>query len=108
MIRHCAFFRFRKNIPEKKICRLLEEFVGLAPKLEGLLNIHVGPNISQEGLDRGFKYGIIMDFTTPAARDAYLVHPDHVALAKRLIADIDGGVAAGIIAFDLDYFPESE
>jgi hypothetical protein len=101
MIRHCAFFRFKADLSEPDICRLLNGFLKLAPKLQGVIDIQVGQNSSPEGLERGFHHGLIMDFTSSGALNAYLDHPEHVALATRLLAQVEGGVDAGVMVFDL-------
>ena len=41
-----------------------------------------------------------MDFRDAAARDAYLVHPDHQKAGARLVGALAGGVD-GLIVFDL-------
>ncbi|HVX80463.1 MAG TPA: Dabb family protein, partial [Devosiaceae bacterium] len=40
-------------------------------------------------------------FDTAAARDAYLVHPDHQAVGARIVAAAEGG-PAGILVFDFE------
>jgi len=101
MIRHCVFFRFRQKVPKATILDILNGFVRLAPKLDGLIDIQVGENVSPEGLGRGFRYGLVMDFVSPAARDAYLTHPDHLRLAERVVANLLGGIEDGVIVFDI-------
>jgi hypothetical protein len=39
-------------------------------------------------------------FESPEARDAYLVHPDHVVVGERIVSSLDGGLG-GLIVFDL-------
>lgn len=105
MIRHCAFFRFKQKVPKATILDILNGFFHLAPKLDGLIAIQVGENVSSEGLDRGFCYGLIMDFETLEARDAYLIHPDHLRLAERVATHLLGGIEDGVIVFDISQTP---
>ncbi|MDB5556776.1 MAG: hypothetical protein JWL86_6760 [Rhizobium sp.] len=38
----------------------------------------IGVNVSPEtGMDKGYSEGFISDFESAAARDAYLIHPEH-------------------------------
>jgi hypothetical protein len=40
-----------------------------------------------------------MTFTDAAARDAYLVHPEHQRVVKQLSPLLEGGIE-GVLAFD--------
>ena len=40
-----------------------------------------------------------MKFTSEAARDAYLPHPEHQKVAERVVAITEGGID-GVLAFD--------
>ncbi len=100
MIRHCALFRFKPDTGEERIGELLAGFVTLSEKVDGMKNVLVGPNVSDEGIDKGFAHGLIVDFPNEQARDAYLVHPAHLAHAEAVVACLDGGLD-GVVAFDL-------
>lgn len=70
-------------------------FVQLAQLTEiipGLLAFAAGPNQSPEGLSRGYTHAFSVDFTSEAARDAYLVHPAHQAAGARLVDAAENGV----------------
>jgi len=76
-VKHIAFFKFKsERTPEQiaEVFRLVEE---LPRKIPEILSLTWGPNISPEGLDRGFTHSFIMTFDNVAARDAYLRHPAH-------------------------------
>lgn len=62
----------------------IREFQGVVP---GLLQTHVGPNISPRG--KGYTFGGIMQFTDEASLNAYFQHPAHLALLKWLVPLID-------------------
>jgi hypothetical protein len=100
MLHHCVFLRFRADVPGEEIAHLLQGFRDLAGIVPGILAVRAGANVSPEGLDRGYRHGFTMDFVDEAARDAYLVHPDHLALAERVIAALEGGID-GVAAVDL-------
>ena len=101
MIRHCVFLRFRSDVPQAEKDGIWADLAALKPLVPGFEALHIGANVSPEGLDQGLSQGFIIDFNGPAARDAYLVHPDHVKLGGRIVAALDGGVA-GAVVYDLE------
>jgi len=68
----------------EKATRDIKAFQGVIP---GLLQTHVGPNISPRG--KGYTFGGLMQFKDQAALDAYVQHPSHQALLKWLVPLID-------------------
>ncbi|MET0749101.1 MAG: Dabb family protein [Rhizobium sp.] len=101
MILHCVFLRFKAAVtaPEKQ--SIFEAVVALKQVIPGILDIKYGPNVSPEGLHGGFVDGFAVTFDGPEARDAYLVHPEHVAVGERIVSSTDGGLA-GLLVFDLN------
>ena len=63
--------------------------------------VHAGPNVNPEGRGKGYDEGLLIDFDDAAARDAYLVHPDHQKIGARLVAAASGGTD-GLFVFDFD------
>lgn len=101
MIRHCVFLRFRADVPQAEGDGIEADLRALQPLVDGFLAMSFGPNVSPEGLGQGFDHGFTMDFRDAAARDAYLVHPAHQAVGKRVVAALEGGVQ-GLVVFDLE------
>ena len=101
MILHCVFLRFKAAItaPEKQ--SLFEAVVALKQVIPGIVDVKYGPNVSPEGLHGGFVDGFAVTFESPEARDAYLIHPEHVAVGDRIVSSTDGGLA-GLLVFDLN------
>ncbi|MFC7065654.1 Dabb family protein [Brucella rhizosphaerae] len=99
MIRHIVLIRFRSDIESSEIEAALDQVVALREKIEGIVAITVGGNVSPEALDKGFQHGFVVDFADKAARDAYLPHPDHVVVGTRLVELADNGIE-GILVFD--------
>lgn len=62
----------------------ISAFQGVIP---GLIQTHVGPNISPRG--KGYTFGGIMQFKDEASLDAYFQHPAHLTLLKWLVPLID-------------------
>ncbi|MCA8973166.1 MAG: Dabb family protein [Planctomycetes bacterium] len=101
MIRHCVFVKFRADVDSAERAAIYDGLRSLIGRLDGLLAGSFGPNVSPEGQGKGFNDGFTMDFRDAAARDAYLVHPDHKAAGARLVAALDGG-REGLIVFDIE------
>ena len=102
MIRHCVFIRFRAEVPQSERDGIWSDIRALKAAVPGFLAVHVGANVSPEaGMDKGFSEGFVIDFDGPAARDVYLVHPDHEKAGRRIVAAAEGGVA-GILVYDIE------
>ncbi|TXR46376.1 Dabb family protein [Phyllobacterium endophyticum] len=102
MIRHCVFLRFRDEVPSSVRLSIYGDLEILCAKLPGALMIRSGPNVSpEEGMDKGYSEGFILDFDDAAARDAYLVHGEHQAIAGRIVSStVDG--TNGVFVFDME------
>lgn len=101
MIRHCVLVRFQQGYADADRAAIYRDLDALRAKLPGMRSVMAGPNVSPEGLGQGFGDGLIVDFDDAAARDAYLVHPDHQAIGARLVAAAAGG-SEGILVFDFE------
>ena len=69
---------------------------GMASRIPGIIALEEGPSVSPEGLERGNDYGFVVTFDDAAARDAYLPHAEHLAVADRI-----GAEAAQVTVFDV-------
>ena len=101
MIRHIVLVRFRDDVSEEHRQDIYAELRGLVGKIDGLLDASFGPNISPEGLSKGFRDGFVMDLRDTEARDRYLAHPLHQAAGAKLVAACEGGLE-GVLPFDLE------
>jgi hypothetical protein len=102
MIRHCVFIRFRTEVSQAEKDGIWADIRALKAVVPGYLAAYIGSNVSPEtGMDKGFSEGFVIDFADSAARDAYLVHPDHEKAGGRIVAAAEGGVA-GILVYDLE------
>ena len=102
MIRHFVLLRFRSEVsaPEKR--ELYEALDGLRGHLRGVLAFQTVENVSVEyDLIRGNHDGFWFDFADIAARDAYLVDPEHQAVGGRIVEKLDGGID-GVTVFDME------
>jgi hypothetical protein len=101
MIRHCVIVKFRADVTDAERESIFDALRALRGKIDGLLDMSFGPNVSPEGLDGGFTHGFTIDFRDAAARDDYLVDPDHQVAGGRLVAALEGGVE-GLFVVDLE------
>ncbi|WP_026782676.1 Dabb family protein [Pleomorphomonas koreensis] len=100
MILHCVFLKMPAAATTADVLKLYGAVAALKPIIPGMLDFKAGPNVSPEGLDRGFHHGFVVTFDDEAARDAYLIHPEHVKVGNRIVAATDGGLE-GILVYDL-------
>jgi len=101
MILHCVFLRLKAAMTAGEKQALFESVVALKQVIPGIIDIQHGPNVSPEGLHGGFVDGFAVTFESPEARDAYLVHPEHVTVGQRIVESVDGGLG-GLLVFDLN------
>ncbi len=102
MILHCVLMRLKAAMTAEEKQSLFESIVALKQGIPGIIDIKCGPNVSPEGLHAGYVDGFAVTFESAQARDAYLVHPEHVGVGERIVSSTDGGLG-GLIVFDLNY-----
>jgi Stress responsive A/B Barrel Domain len=89
-IRHVVHFKFKADADNALVAKVVTEFAALKGKIAAIEALEYGTNVSPEKHDKGFTHCWIATFKNAAARDAYLVHPDHqafVALLKPVLED---------------------
>lgn len=102
MIRHCVFIRFRPEVSSQEKATIFAEIEALKSRLPGFVASYVGGNVSPEdGMDKGYAEGFIVDFADAAARDAYLEDEEHRKTGAKIVAAAEGGIA-GIFVYDLE------
>lgn len=89
-IRHVVHFKFKADADKVLVAKVVTEFAALKGKIAAVEALEYGTNVSPEKHDKGFTHCWIATFKDAAARDAYLIHPDHqafVALLKPVLED---------------------
>jgi antibiotic biosynthesis monooxygenase (ABM) superfamily enzyme len=84
---HVFAFQWKPEASEAQKNKAAKDISALQGQIPGLLETHVGPNISPRG--KGYTFGGIMRFNDQASLDAYVQHPAHQALLKWLVPLID-------------------
>ena len=103
MIRHIVLIRFRDDLGEEAIVRLLAPLGPLSERL-GFTAVW-GRSESPEKIERGFLHGFTADFASWEALSAYQGDAEHKAFGAGLVAHAECGLD-GILVFDLA-FPSS-
>lgn len=98
MLIHAFAFRWAKLATPADRRRAAREIAAFDGRIDGLIEIHVGPNIARNG--RGFETAGMMRFTDASAFQAYQDHPLHTALLAWLApliepVEIDLNIPAG-------------
>jgi len=87
--KHIAFLKFKPTTDSDTAAGVGRSVEALPGQIPGILEFSWGPNTSQEGLSQGFTHSLMMTFADASARDAYLVHPIHIAAAQKVLAAIE-------------------
>jgi hypothetical protein len=83
MVIHAFMFRWAAGTTEEQKKRAEREILALQGKIPGLLETHVGTNVSPRG--QGHAFGGVMKFRDNAALEGYFPHPVHTALVDWLM-----------------------
>ncbi|RXH54504.1 Dabb family protein [Granulicella sibirica] len=84
---HIFAFIWNEGVSAAQKERARKEILSFQGVIPGLMQTHVGPNISPRG--KGYTFGGVMQFKDQAALDAYVQHPKHQALLVWLKPLID-------------------
>lgn len=92
MIRHIVLIRFPESCPSVQVSSIFNQLGKLKGVIPGLLEFHVGNDVTPVSLAQGFTHGFTMDFLDVASRDGYWEHPEHIAIAEKLVPLLNQGV----------------
>lgn len=101
MIKHIVLVQFSDEISHTQREAIYQSVGGLKQYVPGWKGFIAGENLTPEvGMDKGYNGGFIIDFADEAARDAYLIHPEHQKVGVTIVASVVNGID-GIMVFDL-------
>ncbi|MGA9254871.1 MAG: Dabb family protein [Roseobacter sp.] len=101
MIRHIVLTKFKPTVPDDSIADIYAGLATLTGKLSGAHGFTGGRSNSPEKIERGYKHAFVIDFDSWSDLQAYADHPEHKALAARIVENAIGGVD-GILVLDLN------
>lgn len=84
VLRHVVMFKFKDNATPGEVKKVEEAFRSLQDKISQIKNFEWGVNNSPEKLNQGLTHCFFVTFHSTKDRDAYLVHPAHMAFVEVL------------------------
>jgi hypothetical protein len=76
-VKHIVLLKFKEGTSEEQIAKFFDDVLDLSETVPGIDDYVSGTNCSPENSSQGLTHGFIMTFSDVAARDAYIVHPEH-------------------------------
>jgi hypothetical protein len=76
-VKHIVLLKFKEGTADEHISKFFDDLLDLSETVPGIDDYVSGTNCSPEGASQGMTHGFIMTFSDAAARDAYIVHPEH-------------------------------
>ncbi len=92
LVKHIALVQFKSTASPALVTELWNEFSRLPELVPGIIDFAGGLNTSPENLNRGLTHGFVMTFKDAAARDAYLLHPEHERVKARVLPHVESVV----------------
>ena len=86
---HIVHFKFKADAKPEQVAKIEKEFAALKGKIDEVLTLEWGTDISPEKLGDGFTHCWVLTFKNEKDRDAYLVHPAHKAFVEIVMPVID-------------------
>ena len=101
MMKHIVLLQFNESLTAQEIKEAFILLEGLGKTIPQIKSFKCGKSDSNEGMNHGFEYGFEIEFDNAEDRDIYLFHPDHVAVAGKVIPLLKNGTDS-LMAFDYD------
>jgi len=98
---HVLVFRTVPDVTPERVHEIRARFEECVGPCDGLEWVRAGSNTSPSEFARGWPEGIVMQFRDAAARDAYLVHPMHLAISK----EARGSYYTDLVVCDMEVEP---
>ncbi|MFK7997372.1 MAG: Dabb family protein [Granulosicoccus sp.] len=101
MIRHIVVTKFKPDITEERINNIYSDLSALIEWLAGAQGFCAGRSESPEQIERGYLHGLVIDFDSWDALQAYSENKELKALGARLVENAVGGLD-GILVLDIE------
>ncbi len=86
-LQHIVWLKKKDLCTDLYLQALLDEVAGLIELIPCIENISCGKNLTDRA--NGFTHGIIVTLTCHEALEAYISHPAHVSVGKKLLENAD-------------------
>jgi hypothetical protein len=96
-VKHIGLVKFKEGTSDEQIKTIFDSILDITETIPGIEDYVSGPNSSPEGLNQGYTHALVMTFSDPAARDAYLPHPEHERVKTLLMP-----VVESLLIFDFE------
>ena len=88
-VKHIVLLKFKSSVSDDQVNQVFDSILDLSETIPGIEDYVSGANMSPEGLNNGSTHAFVITFTDAAARDAYLVHPEHEKVKALLLSVLD-------------------
>lgn len=82
LLRHIVMYKYRDNLTPAQIDEVVAAFAALEKKIDSIVSLERGTNVSPEGKSEGLTHVFVVTFRDAGGRDAYLTHPAHLDYVK--------------------------
>ena len=82
LLRHIVMYKFKDGLQPAQVQEVVDAFNGLPKKIDAIVSLESGTNVSMEGKSEGFTHVFVVTFRDEAGREAYLKHPAHNAYVQ--------------------------
>lgn len=96
-VKHIVLLKFKDGTTDEQVAKFFDDVLDLSETVPGIDDYVSGTNCSPEGRTMGMTHGFIMTFSDVAARDAYIVHPEHERFKTMALASVDS-----VVIFDFE------
>lgn len=96
-VHHVVLLQFKAGTLEKRVADLFAALGRLQQTIAGIVHFCGGPYSSPEGMNQGYSHGFVMTFTSAAARNGYLNHPEHEKVKAEFLPLLEK-----VVAFDFE------
>ncbi|EQC42829.1 hypothetical protein SDRG_00548 [Saprolegnia diclina VS20] len=91
---HIVLFQFNPEVTPEAITAFGNSILALKEVVPGIIDMAFGEDL-KVGHAQNFTHGLVARMESPEVLEAYLIHPDHVAVVKVLHE-----IVANFLAFD--------
>ena len=84
-------FQFNEDVSDEKVTEVEKAFLALGDKIDTIVDVEFGTNVSPEGLNEGLTHCFLVTFKDKKGLEVYLPHKAHqefVTLVKPVLAKV--------------------